>query len=360
LTFRSSVTQFFERAAIDGARWLGVDGFTRALALLLALGLLIVATVILAVAPVWRVYGVVPDSRLSSDRLRVTHSLATHWQYELPDVMFVGGSQIREALPTEAFMQAELSRACGWPVAVFNATSSAQPAEASWALIELLGEHAPPLVVSGVNLWRDDRNSAGARRLARALLPLGAPKQLDVSMGALNLGAPERLRNRMGILFGDALQALRHRATVTGGNPFQGRHNQYAAPPLSDEERIIESRYTLLVSSQTADAIVDRNVATYGHLGEFVRARGGRLLYLLPPSSPGSAAILAPLEPRTRHALAPLVAADEVLDLSVAIRLEDADFYDGVHMLATGRAGFWPVLEQALRARMPRCQPPVP
>jgi hypothetical protein len=355
MTFRSSVTRFFERAAVDGARWLGVTARPNAVALLLALALLALATLFLAVGPIWRVYGWLPLSSLNSDRLRVTHALATHWQARLPDLMFVGGSQIREALPTEDFMEQSLSRACGRPVTVFNATSSAQPPESSWALVEMLGPRAPSLVVTGVNLWRDDRNHASARRLARALLPLGAPEHLSVDMGALDLGTGERLQNRLGLLFADARQVVSSAPIPRTGGPFDGSHNQYAPPGTTAEERIIDDRYVLLVASQTPDALVAFNVAFYRHFGEFAGKRGGRLLYLLPPIPPQSATVLAQLKARTSLALATLERSGELLDLRSISHMVAADFHDSVHMLRGGRERIWPTLQRSLIARLPDC-----
>jgi hypothetical protein len=347
--------RFFDREASNVYLWLGVNSRPNAIAFLVALTLFISLLVLIAVGPVWRLYGWLGNDTLGSDSLRVTHSLATRWLYRPPDVIFVGGSQIRESLPTEEFMDRALSRACGRPVEVFNAASSAQPLESSWSLVERLGPRAPALVVAGVNVFRNVRADGGSRHLARMLLPLGAPEHMSVEMGALDLTVPERLQSRMATLFIDARRAILTSEKRRFDSPFDGAHNQYAPPGISSERRLLDSVYAAHVASQLSDAQIAFNVSVYLHFGEFVRARGGRMIFLLPPV-PNSTATVAELESRTLRALAPLTDANEVLSLRSHTSEVDEDFFDSVHMLRTGREKFWPELEQALIARLPQCE----
>jgi hypothetical protein len=327
----------------------------RAHGLLLSLLLLAALLVSLTLAPWWRLYGMVPADRLSSDRLRVTQALATRWRLRAPDILFVGGSQVRESLPEQEFMAQTLSRACGRAITVFIATSSAQPPESSWALLENLGPGAPALVVSGLNLTRAPLTKADASRLARALLPLARPNHPEAWRGTLDLGPGARLQNQLGVLFTDAAQALRFTASYRR-DPFYGPHNQYMPPVWSEDRKLIEQEYTWLVGMQTADQALRVNTDFYRSFAGMIRARGGKPVFLLPPAMPGGPHPAA-LETRLQPWLESLSSAGEVLDLRYVGDLNRGDFFDSVHLVQTGRRKLWPLLEEALRARIPGCAP---
>lgn len=334
-----------------------MNGRTRAIGLLIALLLIAALTTACMLTPAWRLYALLPPERLSSDRLRVTQQLAARWRDDPPDVLFIGGSQIRESLPDEQFMTRYLSQACGRPVRVFNATSSAQPPESSWRVLEVLEPRAPPLVVSGVNLSRVSGGHANTQRLARALLPIGAPKRLAADHGALDIGMGARLKNAMGIAFADTVQAIRFAAPRVD-DPFQGAHNQYRKPVWSEDRKRIELEYTLLVGSQTDDTVLDANVGFYRELATFARERGGHPVFLLPPAMSGGARHAA-LDARLQARLDLLDASDEVIDLRAVTTLAGDDFFDPVHLVAEGRRKLWPLLAAALLPRIPGC-PAVP
>lgn len=359
MIFRNSDTRYFKRVAVDGARWLGVDDLGRARAFLLAGLLVTLLLAAFAFAPVWRLYGWLPEDRLHSDRLRVTHSLSTRWRAQAPEILFIGGSQIRELLPDDEFMSGRFSQRCGRTVTVFNATSSAQLPESSWSLIETFGAQGPALVVTGVNLWRSAASRAQAARLSRALLPLPRPSDAVGADDALPLRASQRLAGRMGVVFADALAVVRSQPADASRDSFDGAHNQYRGAGWSTTEKIIDGQYQLRMALAAPARTLRANVAIYRHLAEFVHARGGDTLFLLPPHSPELQRSLDELEPEFSESARHLDYAGGLLDLRAAGALTSNQFFDSVHLRADGRRQFWPILEQALAERLADCQPAV-
>lgn len=358
MTFLSSATRFSERFADAGARWLGVTNRTSALAFLGAVVLCALLLAAFSVAPVWRAYGWLPQTALRSDRVRLVNALATRWSARSPDVLFIGGSQIREAMPGEDFIAADLSAACGGPITVFNAASSAQLPESSWAIIEQLRDGIPPLVVIGVNLWRDATDPLDAPRLARALLPLPQPAGQYADEVTLRLSRSQRLKNDLGIVFSDALATLRAPAPGPASDSFDGPQHLYHGDSWPAEHKAIDGHYQALVAHQTPAAVLRRNAASYAALARMIAARGGRTAFLLTPESPEFAAQFRPLGPRVTAALDELANVGVLLDLRATGQLAGADFHDSVHLRADGRRRLWPELRRAILAHLPGCESP--
>jgi hypothetical protein len=355
LTFRNSVTRFSERA-VRAALWLGVDRPVRAAAFLIAA--LVVAALALAVAagPTWRLYAYLPPSALRSDRLRITHDLATRWQRETPDVVLLGGSQVREIVPDQEFMARELSVACGRPVRVLNAASSAQLLESSWSIADRFAEREPqPLFVIGPNLWRVTDVPNGAAKLGRALFLLPRAPSLQRAGVEVPLSLPERGQVRAGIAVMDLLTAAGFGGhSPSAGDPFQASQHQYRAPAWSAERKLIDARFQVLESADLPASTVSANVAAYSEFARTLRSRGGSVAFLLTPYAPEARRPLAAWEGELAPAVRSLADIAAVLDLR-AMPLESADFYDTVHLMRDGRSKLWPTMQRFLVTHLSGC-----
>jgi hypothetical protein len=356
LIYRNSVTRFFESARSDVAQWLGVTDTTRASGFLIALGLVAAIAVLLCVAPVWRLYALVPASSLLSDRLRISHALATHWREEAPDVLLLGGSQVREIVPDDAFVSARLSAVCGRSIRFFNAASSAQLLETSWSIADHFAQRPPALLVIGTNFWRETRDPADAGELGRSLFPLPAPRTMGDAAGALRLSPVARSKTRLGILAADGLTALGLGSAYSAptGDAFQAPQHQYRNSGWTAERKVIDARFQILAAREIPAAVFDGNVAAYRAFAAARAAEGSRTTFLLTPYSPEADPILHEWEPRISAAVDSLERAGTVLDLRASDLLSE-DLYDTVHLVSSGRHKLWPRVEAALAARLPGC-----
>ena len=88
-----------------------------------------------------------------------------------PDIMFLGGSSMREATPHRRDADAWLTARCGQAVHIFNAATSSQEPPDSWAIADAIGG-APRLIVVGLSYRRlmrtnlDDIHDPGAQTVA--------------------------------------------------------------------------------------------------------------------------------------------------------------------------------------------------
>jgi len=337
--------------------WLGVENATRAAGCLIAAAIVAAVAVCICAAPIWRLYAWLPAESLRSDRLRITHALATRWLHDVPDIILVGGSQVREIVPDDEFASAQLSAACGRPVRFLNAASSAQLMETSWAIVDHFAARPPALVVIGTNLWRvtDDATSRG--ELARSLFLLPRAHTMPADARALPMSLMAREKARLGIASADVLTALgfgSDRAFVRA-DAFQARQHQYLGPGWTPERKTIDIRFQILESREVPDSALQANVESYREFAASLAARGSRTSFLVTPYSPEAGEPLREWESRLSAALESLSRAGAVLDLRNAPDLVTADFFDTVHLVSSGRRKLWPTIKADLLSQLPGC-----
>lgn len=317
--------------SFDEPEWLAIRDAADVRSFLLALVLLTVCIGLLAFAPGWRLYALAPERALGQDRIRVMHRLATDFAARPPDVLVVGGSQMRELLPVDAYIERTLGDACGRPVGVFNAASSSQPLDASIDLVEHFAAERPELVLFAVNPSRLYHGEPDAG----ALLPLPTTpawprfEALWADLGSLRDGSLRIPRTPLG--------------------PHLGAQHHYRGMPWD-------------AARKRADAV--QEVALAQSAGETVRARnverlldtdyGGAVLFVIPPHSPEADAPYRDYADAMARSLARLSDRGDILDLRGA-PLTSADFHDAVHLRQSGRERIWPALLSALRGVLPGC-----
>ena len=337
--------------------WLGIDSPKRARAFLVATVVVFMTAVALGYAPLWRVYAWMPIERASSSRLHVTRELATTWRSTSPDILILGGSQARELFPEDSLVSSELSTECGRPIRVFNAATSSQLLETSWALVDHFRGMTPPLIVVTPNVLRARHGGNNPERSARSLLLLPTPSTMPRSADTLQLSSLVRWRANIGISFIDALAAtgLRQPQSPPYIDAFDGTQHGYRAPGWDEGRKAIESKLQIMLLRELPQSTVTRNIEDFLTLSSTINEGRAQTIFLLSPYSPEANSYLREAEHFLDQARLSFGSAGTVLDLSHEEKLTSADFYDNVHLLSSGRRKLWPQLRQRLLARLEGC-----
>ncbi len=350
---RNSATRFFDRAK-GFTTWLGVDDRTRAIALPIAIFIVAACAAWLTGAPVWRLYAYVPQEGLRSDRLRISHALATDWLRDPPDVLVLGGSQMREMMPADEFVSAQLSSACGRPIRVLNAASSSQLLETSWSIVDHFSEAPPAFVLLGTNPWRARTDPERTRGAELFLLPTVHTPPPEVAAMTLSVGA--RARVRLAIMFADVVTAFgfREQAPLPVDGPFEARQHQYRLPVWTSEYKTIDARYQKRLTDDEGTSLRN-NLTGYLAFAHALALRGTRTAFVAPPASPETVAAFHGRFDEAARGYVALATAGDLLDLRDSPPLASEDFWDGIHLVGSGRHKLWPVLERYLIANALGC-----
>lgn len=334
--------------------WLRIDTRARAITFLLACALAALATLLASGSSLLRLYGWLPDGALNSDRLRVMHDIARTWEQTPPDVLLLGGSQLRELMPDDPFISAALAADCGRPIRVFNAATSAQPLESSWAVADLL-RRPGQLVVINLNISRVIE-SGTTKFFPRALLPLESAASMPAGIEQVPLSEFARRRNQLGILFTDAITALGlHGGRFENLGPFTSSQHLYRGTPRSRELKLIDAGFEAEHLRPLAAEGIGRNAAAFAVLARHRQADHTRVAFLLAPTSPEMRESLEEFSDPVNRATATLHAVAPLLDLRQSDALSPEDFADSLHLTARGRQLMWPALRAFLRSQLPDC-----
>lgn len=334
--------------------WILIDTRGKAVSFLLASGLVGVLALLTSGGEVWRLYGHLGNGALRSDRIRVLHDIAAVWEKAPPDVLLLGGSQLRELMPEDAFVSATLSADCGRTIRVFNAATSSQLLESSWALADLL-QRPGQLVIVNLNIWRVIETQ-NFDRLPRTLMPLPVADSMPPGFVQAPLSPFSERRNRLGILFTDAVTASGLRgASFERLGPFATTQHAYRDLPQSADQKMFDARFQAARLGPLAERGIERNASGFAALARQLSSEGRKVAFLLTPSSPEVRENLERLREPANRATAMLSDAAPLLDLREVRSLDDADFADNLHLTTQGRMRLWPELRSFLHSRVPGC-----
>jgi len=301
----------------------------------------------------WRLYGHLGDKALRSDRIRVLHDIAAVWRQAPPDVLMLGGSQLRELMPEDEFIGASLSVDCGRPIRVFNAATSSQPLESGWAIAEML-RRPGQLVIVNLNIWRVVGEQK-LERFPRNLLPLPSPDTMPSGIEQVSLSAFAQRGNRLGILFSDAVAAIGLRGEqLERLGPFMSTRHSYRGPPRPAYLKMLDARFQAERLRPVAEHGIERSASGFVTLARQLSSEHRAVAFLLTPSSQEVRQNLEPFRAPANRAIAMLSDAAPLLDLRDA-PLAEEDFADTAHLTDQGRLQLWPELRSFLRSRMPDC-----
>jgi hypothetical protein len=335
-------------------RWLSIDTRARAISFLCACALACLVTLLASGGATWRLYALLPESVLNSDRLRVTRALAVSWQSAPPDVLMLGGSQLRELVPDDSFVGAALSADCGRLIRVFNAATSSQPLESSWALADLL-RRPGQLVIINLNIWRVVEPGK-MKRFPRTLLPLPNAASMPAGVEQSPMAEYARRQHRLGILFEDAVTAMGLRGErLEHLGPFTSAQHVYRDLLQPAELKLTDARFQAERLRPIAATGIERNATGFDELARHLQAHGTRVAFLLAPVSPEVRQSLDAFREPVDRATAMLRETATMLDLRYAPGLSSVDFGDTLHLTTRGRQLMWPELRAFLRAQLADC-----
>lgn len=333
-------------------RWDNPD--PRALALAILVLLMVVGAA--AVVPVWHAYAAVPDAALTDDRMRVLKPLAGRFRAAPPDLLLLGGSQVRELFPESAFMARELARDCGVAPTIINGATSGQLPSVQIAVLSRWGV-SPKVTIVGFSPWRFFRPRPARAAHIRGELPL----EMSPDFTGDAPGSPRRLLARaltVPIIASHLLETIvTYQPPPAPGNPFQAAQHRYTGVPWDRSRRIADALWEVRLASRTSDADIETNVRELETLAGVISSRGGAVVFLMVPSSPDTAVAYEPLAARVKSLTGRLSRSAPVFSAQSVLAPEAADFHDAVHLQEGGRKRLWPALRASLVADARVCGP---
>jgi hypothetical protein len=337
--------------------WLRIDTRSRAITFLCACSLAGLIVLLASGGQTWRLYGMLPERALNSDRLRIVHEIAARWEAAPPDILMLGGSQLRELMPEDEYIATALSSQCGRSISVFNAATSSQPLESSWAMADLM-RRPGQLVVINLSIWRVLKGQK-IERLARTLLPIPNSRNMPAGVEQVQMPWEQARRSRLGILFADAVTSTGLRgARIERAGPFASYQHSYRDVPQPAELKSIEARFQAARLRPIADREVERNVRGFIALAQHLRADKGDVVFLLTPASAEVVDEFIEFRELETRASMLLREAAPLLDLSDGSSLASTDFADTLHLTTHGRTQLWPALNAYLLSHLPDCSRP--
>lgn len=343
-------------SSIDAVKqWLGdflqrhEDALARGF--LLALGLVLAA--VLLVDPASLLHRHFHSDRPPPDHVYVARKI---YQSDAQpfDIVVIGGSSTRELIPPPGPRGESPAGLCQDRDRLLNAaTSSQQPAD-GYAILSAL-PRAPELVVVGLTgrrLIGDRRNDPYALDAQVVELPRSNGAMLDaVRHGRVEFASFDffdQLRRSQWTLQTAALAA---QGMDWPTNPNLDNRTAYPDTPRLPE---IKQLYAdkLLLSAEETPSNHRVSIARYWvDFADHVSAKGGRILFVMTPTSPEAAAYEAYMRPLMDDALQDISAKYPLLDLrhSAGRPLGAADFFDPIHVSHTGRDRLWPETAAAIR-----------
>ncbi len=287
------------------------------------------------------------------DSAYVGFSVARAYGRTPPDIMFLGGSSMREATPHRRDADAWLSARCGRAIHIFNAATSSQEPPDSWAIADAIGG-APRVIVVGLSYRRlmrasiDDIYDPNAQTVA-------LPSSRTASLKSLVRGD---LRAGVFDFFNQfersewSISALRDEMTGHGRTDGPARDNDDrdvspATPMPADARRYIADEMYILADddfSRTGGAMTEYWLS----FADEMRRRGSTTLFVMTPYGPEAEPLAREYAVSTATALDRLARQNPVLDLRKDPRLTASDFTDPTHLSDTGRITLWPVLGEAV------------
>jgi hypothetical protein len=283
------------------------------------------------------------------DAVYVSRKVVREYRHETPDVVVLGGSSMRDAVPPQHIAAVELSKACGESTGIFNAATSAQHPTDGWAILDAMHGPAPRLVVIGLTYGR-----------------LSAPRNRDPYDFSKQVVELPRSPSAFWIGVGRADV----RENIFDFFPQLRRLNwtfaELRKPPMSGRFRHFDDR-TDLTSKQFSPSQKDYVVQKYHALEaenlqatapamteywtEFanaMQARGSKVLFVWTPISPEFAPFSKKLAPTMAAAFAQLSAVAPVFDMQRVTSLPTDDFRDPLHLNVAGRKKTWGVIARYL------------
>lgn len=355
-------------ALIRGAPTLWITSRRRALAAAIATILVLGPAIALEMSQPWRLMTRVQPRRDAPRDTAVVAALAWSRAADVDVVLLLGGSTAREFTASDAHVSELLTARCGRPLRFINAGASQQTLAESWAIAEAIPDERRKLVVVGMNYLRLEEGYDQTRRtLPIKTLPFDSPASLEAALqGAghpVALTFPS-LKNVAWLLRQGRWRSERSSpstlaefiVTADRSETYHGPQNAYRAPALSGDEKDRIVRHRIVERLGLFHAVHAEAAALWEGFTRRFDSPAGRVLYLALPES----VAMTPLE----RLAGPVFDADmaDLRDGGALMKdwrrghgLDEADFYDQQHLLASGRARMEGRFVDLLAASTPGC-----
>lgn len=291
---------------------------------------------------------------ISSAPVYVPQQFETRSDLEDVDVLIVGGSSTREFFPHEDALDELLLKVCGEKIRGFNAGSSSQSLEDSFAIVEYWSEKfgPPKLIVFGMTLRRFYENIDG-RTVAPSLgIPISKTTIASRPFPARHFANTLDRFNRVGRL---APLVSLGKWQLDQSHPIENRH-RYQPPgvPIG----AIRSRALALADKlrETNSEVLEKNSARIRNALNTATRNKSEILFLFTPISPSAyPAYETIIEEQTNFDLLAGIGAVETR-FKVPY-LTESDFYDEQHLFFRSQVTFWSTAEGMKLARKSLCGP---
>lgn len=355
---------------IAGISELWINTSERALGFLFAFVLVVGSLLFFERMDGWRIVGAFPAAESLRDPDLLAHDIAGLKADGADMVVLLGGSTVRELTSGNTRLSRKLSTRCGRPIEVLNAGSSSQTFPQSWGIAENIHERRRRLILVGLNYYRMREGYAEARRgLATSAFPfrpggalrnllsevghapgLPLPQPVSLSWIVKNAGDINWLRPwQMDRSKDDDVHALK--------DPFKGPRNGYSRPEQPISEKLSTARRYLFERTAAIDEfMVEGGNLWLGFANHFSKGKS-RVAFMILPVSPSFEGVVRVIEPSFRKEITKLeMAGYGVEDLRNIRLLEERDFYDVQHLLASGRRKVEPLLVDVIASLLGDCE----
>ena len=320
--------------------------------------LAVVANVLMltCISPSFLLHNHFSSKEYLTDTAYVGHVVAKDYVKESPDILFLGGSSMRDALPPRDGGAAAFTQVCKVDVTMFAAATSSQHPTDGWAIIDALPEKSPRTIVVGLTY--------GRLMLQSALEPYDLSKQtVELPRSSTVFWDGVRRGNLSdGILdFFSQLRRLRW-SIESIGQRLKGKsipngvsrdvHDRTSLPdstiPIPEKQYLVEKMYAMWDDDYAKNA---RNMGKYwAQFANRMKARGSQVIFIWTPISDETEPLTRSYETETRAVMSTLAAAAPTLDLRKLPESSPDDFRDPLHVTIQGRSKTWPIMKRFIAA----------
>ena len=254
-----------------------------------------------------------------------------------PDVIFVGGSSLREYFEHDDFLSRSLSSRCGRNLEAFNGATSSQSLVDSLAIVDSILKRggSPQLVVVGLtkfrlsNFWPEWQNVLDQQRLA---LP---PPEVLVNYLPFFSRVKFRANNRFA-RFSRVTPLIRLGDFFTDQDYVYEKH-LYLSEPLSVEKKRERSLLANIMRQQMFEDYSVENAKRYRILFEDYKRYGIEIVFVFTPKAPSTQFLNVNDREYLKLVTNILGTVGPVIDLDEVSSLPEEAFFDEQHLVPMGR-----------------------
>jgi hypothetical protein len=313
------------------------------------LAIVLNAVLFLTVSPAMLVLRHIDIGVYPPDPAYVSRKVVREYRHETPDIIILGGSSMRDAVPPQQLAAAELSKYCGETTGIFNAATSSQHPVDGWAILDAMHGPPPRLVVVGLTYGRlSASRSRDPHDFSKQVVELPrSPSAFWRSVGRADVRDNifdffPQLR-RLNWTFTE----VRKSSSTKRSRHFDDRMGVSIGQFSPSDKTYLVQKYSAL-EAENLPSMAPEMTEYWIDFARTMKARGSKTLFVWTPISPEFEPFSKKLAPTIQTAFARLSAAAPVLDLQRAAPMPTDDFRDPLHLNVAGRTKAWGVIVRYL------------